>query len=280
MKLHFLGTSGALASANREHLSLLLDTEEKAILVDCSGTPVYSILQAGCDLDRLSDVILTHAHTDHLYALPSLLHSLWYRRYRYRPDARAVIRLHALEETLLVVEQLIEAFELRKKPSPLMIETVSINPEANEELDIECDGYSLHAFRVKHGTIPAIGLYFDKHDGSRLLYSADSTVCEAIEARLTPETGILIHECGGGMKGNASHAGAEEINELVLGSSVDTVYLVHLPILTQSELDGVVSRVSQGFAGQVVVPNDGDMISFQKAAQNKESHPVGPSRIK
>lgn len=262
MKLSFLGTSGALATDTRQHLSLLLETPANLILVDCSGTPLQSMLKTGCNLDMLSDVILTHAHVDHLYALPSLLHSLWYRRYRYRPDTNSIIRLHALKETLEVAESLIRAFEIRKKPTPLSIEPICVDPELGETLDIQCDEYQLGVFRVKHGTIPSVGLYIDKYDGKRLLYSADSTICETLEAHLTPNTTTLIQECGAGIKGDHSHAGAEDVNRFIVGTAIDTVYLVHLPVVTPEELDDMVERVGRGFSGRVIVPNDGDFVIF------------------
>lgn len=261
MKLHFLGTGSALPTKERQNLSLLLEAENEIVLVDTSGTPMQGILKTGASLDHLKDVILTHAHVDHLYALPSLLHCLWLRRRKAHSQTTHTIRLHGLKETLAVAGKLIEAFDLREKPETLPIEMITVDPDVEEKLDIKLGNLTINAFRVEHGGMPTIGFYIEKPDGTRLLFSSDAIVTDAIRSRLTSKTKILIHDCGGGMKSNGSHAGAEEIAELIQGTAVEEVYLVHLPDYSEVEVEATTASVSKASGKEIIVPIDRQLIT-------------------
>ena len=79
INLCFLGTGSAEPATNRNNLSFLVSDKagDRMVLVDCSGAPVQTILRLGYQPEYLTDVILTHSHVDHIYALPSLVHTLW-----------------------------------------------------------------------------------------------------------------------------------------------------------------------------------------------------------
>lgn len=257
MRIHFLGTGEALPTTERQNTMLLCEFDQRSVLVDCSGTPIRSILRAGCRLDQVGDVILTHSHVDHLYALPSLLHGLWLCQ-DYPRDKP--IRLHGLGETLSVAENLINVFGLRAKFNPINIELFRADPIVQETLALDCGDWVWRAFRVNHGAMPALGFCLTHADAGNLVFSGDAAMCKTTRAHLTRDTRILIHDCGGGLRGNASHAGAEEINQLIRHTAIDRVYLTHLPaFLSERARQNIQAHVSRDFAGAVTLPADGDM---------------------
>ena len=76
MKLIFFGTCGGIQTRINTNVTFLIVDQELSILVDASGNPVHYLERAGIDPRTLDILLLTHTHTDHIYALPSLIHNL------------------------------------------------------------------------------------------------------------------------------------------------------------------------------------------------------------
>lgn len=252
MEIHFLGTGNAQSGVFRQNTSLLLVSNERYLLVDCSGTPSHSLALKGLSIQSIGDIVLTHAHVDHIYALPSFLHNLWLGTY---PRGGAKLRIHANRETLLVAERLIDAFGLREKPSAVEIELMSLSDDPSS-IQVQFGEWSIESFSVDHG-VPTIGLQLAK-GSERVVFSADSMVCDSITSRINGAR-LLIHDCCG-VKSTPGHAGARDINALIRNSRCELVYLAHLPELSAAELQEIVSEVQMGFAGRVVIAQDGDVV--------------------
>ncbi|MDY7027302.1 MAG: MBL fold metallo-hydrolase, partial [Spirochaetota bacterium] len=77
MTLQFFGTGGAIHTRRLTNTSFVVRQGSSTVLVDASGSPVHDLLNAGVDPPALGALVLTHAHTDHVYAFPSLIHNLW-----------------------------------------------------------------------------------------------------------------------------------------------------------------------------------------------------------
>ena len=104
-----LGSGPALATAAQDNTSFLLETEVGNLLIDCGGSPFHKLLRAGSNPARLGGVLLTHAHPDHIYGLPSLLHEMWL------DGRRDVLHIYANQHTLEVALSLLDVFALRRK---------------------------------------------------------------------------------------------------------------------------------------------------------------------
>jgi ribonuclease BN (tRNA processing enzyme) len=72
----FFGTYGAIPDPWSGNTSFLVRLPHQRILVDASGNPLQALMRAGLGPEDLTVVILTHAHPDHLYGFPSLIHAL------------------------------------------------------------------------------------------------------------------------------------------------------------------------------------------------------------
>lgn len=91
VRIRVLGCSGSIA-ADRRTTSFLLDD---TVLID-AGTGVGDLTLE--ELARIDDIVLTHAHLDHVLALPLLADSILAARMR-QPE-RGPLRVYALPETL------------------------------------------------------------------------------------------------------------------------------------------------------------------------------------
>ena len=83
-RLHLLGTGAALSGPDRTPTMLAFEAERSVVVVDCGGDVVQRLLAAGIDLDRISLLILTHAHPDHVSGIPLFMEKIWLAK-RRRP---------------------------------------------------------------------------------------------------------------------------------------------------------------------------------------------------
>ena len=69
----FLGTSASAPSAKRGLSAQIVSHNEYRFLVDCGEGTQRQILQSGIGFKRLTRVLLTHGHLDHILGLGGLL---------------------------------------------------------------------------------------------------------------------------------------------------------------------------------------------------------------
>ncbi|MFH1365273.1 MAG: ribonuclease Z [archaeon] len=74
--LTFLGTSDAVPSEKRNHTSILLNYYGENILVDCGEGTQRQMRKAGINPCKLTRVLITHWHGDHVLGLSGLLQTL------------------------------------------------------------------------------------------------------------------------------------------------------------------------------------------------------------
>ena len=76
MKITFLGTSYAIPSAERNHTSVLLTHEGENILIDCGEGTQRQFRKAKLNPCKITRILITHWHGDHVLGLPGLLQTL------------------------------------------------------------------------------------------------------------------------------------------------------------------------------------------------------------
>ena len=82
MKLTFLGTSGAVPSARRNHPSMLLSYKKENILIDCGEGTQRQFRKAGISPLKTTRLLITHWHGDHVLGIPGLMQTLSLNDYR------------------------------------------------------------------------------------------------------------------------------------------------------------------------------------------------------
>ena len=138
MQLVFLGTGGAWPTRNRNVSSTAVILGDKVILVDCGEGTQRQIHWANFSFMKITDILITHFHTDHFLGLFGLMESM-YLNNRERPLTIIGPRgLCSLIESLRNIGIIKNAF-------PLEVMDV----EGGDEIDL--GGVAIKAFENTHG---------------------------------------------------------------------------------------------------------------------------------
>jgi ribonuclease BN (tRNA processing enzyme) len=252
-RLIFLGTSAALPTAERTNtlLAVIPDTRPGGLLID-SGGEVYSALcRAGLQPDDISDLLITHAHIDHIGSLPSLIES-------FRLGGRTTpLHIWALPEVLTVARQLITLFsyELTLDRWPFSIE---FSPISNGQ-KLNLAGIPTRVLAMDHA-LPSVGVRLDLPAGP-IAYTCDTQPNPAVR-ELTAGARMLITECTflRGSEADArmsKHTTAFEAGQEAAACGVETLALVHIGGWPIAEGH---AQIAESFSGTILFPNDGDTI--------------------
>lgn len=182
-EIGFLGTGGWIATQKRDNTSLLIRHGEKLVLVDCPGSVVQKIKILGFDPAETVSILVTHVHPDHIYGLPSLVHSLMFEE--------CEIGLFGSGETTDFCRRLLDLFQLREERIKCRIDffPLSSGQFFSPQAGISCMGFS-----VPHHPSSLAYLFKFRGEEKSMVYSGDTPLYPPLfrEAR---ETDLLIHEC-------------------------------------------------------------------------------------
>jgi ribonuclease Z len=76
IKITFLGTSSAIPTARRNHSATLLQYKNETILFDCGEGTQRQFRKAKISMSKITKIILSHWHGDHVLGLPGLLQTM------------------------------------------------------------------------------------------------------------------------------------------------------------------------------------------------------------
>src|SRR3989344_7972025 len=81
IKITFLGTSDAIPSARRNHPAFLLNYDAENLLIDCGEGTQRQFRKAELNPCKLTKILITHWHGDHVLGLPGLFQTLALNKY-------------------------------------------------------------------------------------------------------------------------------------------------------------------------------------------------------
>lgn len=246
MRLIFFGTAGAVQSEDNSNISFSIVEDQFSILIDASGNPVQFLKKAGIDPLNLDVLVLTHSHTDHIYAFPSLIHNLWLMK---RKKTLNIITNPFTEEK---AKGLCTVLSLLSKESLFRLNWITLE-EGLFELTPEL---KIHIFPVEHST-PTSGFKIYS-PASSLVYSCDTAPINRVihEAR---SAGALIHEASGTIEeekrlNEAGHSSGRQAGEAAENAGVETLFLCHFDYKKGSSHREVEREARSAFRKKTIVP--------------------------
>ncbi len=178
----FLGTRGSVATADSDNTSLLLRAGGEEFLVDCSGNVVQKLKRLGAEPRCIRAVFLTHVHPDHIFGLPSLIHSLMLDK--------GTIRLFGSAKTVSFSRRLLDLFRLREKTVGTRVEFTPLRPGEKARATTALE---VRALAAPHHP-SSLAYHFDwLEEGKEMVYSGDTPPHPPLfeDAR---DVDILVHE--------------------------------------------------------------------------------------
>ena len=254
MPFQFFGTSGAVPSPGRDNTALALYSKDEVVLVDCSGSPYQKILKAGLDPMRVSSLIVTHRHVDHVYGIPSLAHNMGLA------GRRTTLHVYALAETMKILRGFMDLFPLEEK-MPYRIELHEVPAKEAHEV-LRAKWFTVLSTPVKHGA-PNIGLRVELDlPGERgtIVYSSDTSPCASLIA-LARGADVLIHEAtflhSDVARANADgHTTGYQAGEVARQVGVKRLFLCHFSADLYGREDELRQEARRSFGGPVEIPEE------------------------
>jgi ribonuclease Z len=243
-RLHILGTANAIPDSKHENTHLALEGDSGVVLIDCVGSPVVRLEQAGIRLESITDLIATHFHPDHVSAIPLLLMTMWLMG-REQP-----LRIFGLHHCLERLEDMMGFYHWENWPNFFPVAFHRL-PEREHMLVLEKDDYQVYSYPVRH-LVPTIGLRIESPRHSTVVgYSCDTEPCPAV-VHLGSGANVLLHESSGAGPG---HSSAEQAGEMARQAEVGRLLLLHYPT-HGVELEDLVDQARRSYAGPVALAQD------------------------
>lgn len=147
----FLGTSASAPSARRGLSAAIVSHDEYRFLVDCGEGTQRQILQSGAGFKRLTRILLTHGHLDHILGLGGLMSTF------LRWEAIDELEILGGRSALDRVHDLLYGVVLRGKHPPMPLTLREIKPG----IIFEAGDFTVTAFSVTHRGPDCLGYIFE-----------------------------------------------------------------------------------------------------------------------
>jgi len=255
--LYFLGTGGSVATAERDNTSFLVKEDREIILVDCPGSILQKIKRLNFNPLQISSVLITHIHTDHVYGLPSFIHSLMLEDF--------LVSIYGSEESVDFCRKLLDMFHLLKEGLKIQIEFFSLKPGESAQLT---DSLEIKTFRVPHVSSSLAYHFFFRKTGKELIYSGD-TASDSLVFQEAKAKDYLIHDCSAPSRFFQEHPSLYTMHthSLELGkhsqeAGVKCLIPCHFFGEFEFSLAEIEEEIRRSFKGELIIPRDYEEITI------------------
>ena len=216
--VHVLGSGAAYSDGDRTTTMLALEGPHGIVVVDCGGDVVQRLLAQELDPLRVTALIVTHEHADHVGGLPLMVERLWVA------GRRTPLPVIGIAPAVAQATRLHESFDTSAWPGYAGI-APQVVPHVADALVLETADWRITGTPGTH-SVPVMGLRCEAADGSVAAYSCDTTYDPAIVA-LARDADLLLHEAAGDEP--EIHATACQAARVAVEAGARRLVLVHLP---------------------------------------------------
>ncbi len=149
----FLGTGQAIPTDKRNHTSILLSYKNENILIDCGEGTQRQFRKAKLNPCKLTRILISHWHGDHILGLPGLFQTLALNNYN------KILYIYGPRGTKKFISLIYKLFVFKEK---LEIRVEEVNGKF-----LETEDFYLEALPLKHG-VPCNAYSFIEKDKRKL----------------------------------------------------------------------------------------------------------------
>ncbi|UCE40925.1 MAG: MBL fold metallo-hydrolase [Candidatus Aminicenantes bacterium] len=259
IELLFIGTGGSVATEERDNTSFLLLSQDTAALIDCPGSVIQKLKKAQIDPRSVHSIIVTHIHPDHIYGLPSLIHSLMLED--------CVIEILGSERSVNFCAELLDLFNLRSEKVKCHVNFIPVVPGEDYRISpsLTCAFY-----KIPHSPSSMAVGFHKIEEGLDLLYSGDTPRFPELLQRVQ-NIDYLIHDCSAPSRIFEEYPSlyAMHTDSLALGKIAQEAGVKHLvPCHFFGEVDFSIKEIEdeirENFRGELTIPEDFSRIPLTK----------------
>lgn len=158
MELTFLGTAAMVPTKDRNPSSVFLTYKTDGLLFDCGEGTQRQMKIAGIPLTKITKILISHWHGDHVLGLPGLLQSLGASEYQ------GTLEIYGPSGSRKYLGNLMNAIPYEQRINIRLV-------EVEKDVFFESDAFQLEARPMSHG-IPCVGFAFTEKDRRKINLSA------------------------------------------------------------------------------------------------------------
>jgi ribonuclease Z len=141
IKINFLGTAAQIPTEKRNHTGILLTYNEENILIDCGEGIQRQFRIAKLNPCKITKILLTHIHGDHIFGLPGLLSTLAFSEYN------KTLEIYGPKGIKKFMENFLKLFNIGRNLKINIKEIIS-----HKKPFFENEEFEIHSESMKHGT--------------------------------------------------------------------------------------------------------------------------------
>ena len=153
IQITFLGTSSTIPTAERSHPAILLKYKEETILIDCGEGTQRQFRKAKLNPLKLTKILITHWHGDHILGLPGLFQTLAFNNYK------KTLEIYGPKGTKKFIKELFKIFVPKKKIKTKVYEV--------KGKFLKTKDFQITAIPLQHGC-PVNGYMFEENPKLRI----------------------------------------------------------------------------------------------------------------
>jgi ribonuclease BN (tRNA processing enzyme) len=188
-----LGAKGgpAVRQGGAMPTSLLVEMAGLPLVVDCGLGVTRALVQAGMDLRRLSHVVITHLHSDHVLELGPLIHTAWTTGLRTPVDLWGPAGLRDYWTGFMASMAYDSNLRVDDEGRPPLGDLIRLH--VLDEGPFAIGPMSARALRVPHPPVTDTFAFRLEAEGKSLCLSADTAPFAPL-ADLAQNVDLLLHE--------------------------------------------------------------------------------------
>ncbi|MAG50657.1 ribonuclease Z [archaeon] len=154
IQITFLGTSSTVPTAERNHSAMLLKYKHENILIDCGEGTQRQLRKAKINPLKLTKILITHWHGDHVLGLPGLFQTLAFNGYN------KTLEIYGPKGTKKFINEVFKVFTSKKKIKTKVFEV--------QGKFLKTKDYQLTALQLDHKKAPTNGYSFEEKPKLRI----------------------------------------------------------------------------------------------------------------